>query len=126
LHGLANLLARIDLLAGKTGKVTQVELEELLAVPGMGVLQDLAPVFAGTLWVWLTVMLWRDGFNDLIEQLIRPRWKGTARSQALIMLPARALLLSLAAALGAVATSLGILINIAVLLNIANVAQKFF
>jgi hypothetical protein len=103
-----------------------VELEELLAVPGMGVLQDLAPIIVGTLWVWLTVLLWRGGFNDLLERLTRSHWSGKERSQALIMLPARALLLSLAAALGAVTTSLGLLINIAVILNIANIAQKYF
>lgn len=95
-----------------------MELEDLLAVPGMGTLIDFAPLFGGVLWLLLTVLLWRDGFNDLFEQLTRPRWKGAARAHALAMIPLRALLLSGVAALGSAMTTLGLMFNLAILLNV--------
>lgn len=95
-----------------------MELEDLLAVPGMSTLLEFAPLFGGALWLLLTVILWRDGFNDLFEQVTRPRWAGEARARAIAMIPLRALLLSGVAALGATMTTIGLAFNFAILLNI--------
>jgi hypothetical protein len=100
-----------------------VEFEELLNVPGMGMLLRGAPVFGGALWLWLLFLLWKDGFGDLYQQLTRPPWKGTNRTHTAIMIPLRALMLAGAAALGAAMTTLGLLFNIAVILNIVNAAS---
>lgn len=97
-----------------------MELTELLAVPGMGTLLEFAPIFGGALWVLLTTLLWRDGFNDLAERLVRPRWSGAERLQALAMMPLRAVLLMGVAGLGAFMTTLGLGFNLAILLNIWN------
>jgi hypothetical protein len=97
-----------------------VELEDLLNVPGMGTLLQGAPIFGGALWLWLLFLLWKDGFTDLYEQLTRPRWRGTSRAHTLMMIPMRALMLAGAAALGAAMSTLGLLFNIAVILNIVN------
>lgn len=97
-----------------------MELEDLLAVPGMATLLEFAPLFAGALWLLLTVVLWRGGFNDLVEQITRPRWAGAARARAFAMLPVRAVLLSVVAGFGSAMTTLGIAFNIAILLNIWN------
>lgn len=103
-----------------------MELEDLLAVPGIGTLLEFAPIFGVTLWLLLTVILWKDGFNDLGERLVRPQWAGAARIQALAMIPLRALMLAGAAALGAAMTTIGLAFNIAVLLNLWNGARMAF
>ena len=94
------------------------EIYALLDAPGLSVTIRWAPVFGGILWLWLTVLLWRDGFNDLAEQLTRPRWKGRERARAIAMLPVRALMLTGVAGIGAAMTTLGLLFNLAVILNI--------
>ena len=99
-----------------------MELDQLINLPGMDLLLRLAPILGGALWLLLTTLLWKDGFNDLFEKLTRPRWKGNQRAQAAIMVPVRALMLTLAAALGAGVTTLGLLFNLAIILNIANAA----
>lgn len=103
-----------------------MEFEDLLAVPGMSTLISFAPLFAGALWLLLIVILWKDGFNDLFERLTRPRWAGSARLHALAMIPLRALMLAGVAGLGSAMTTIGIMFNIAILLNIWNAAQLAF
>lgn len=99
------------------------EIRQLLNVPGMGTLLRAAPLFAGALWLWLVALLWKDGFNDLWERLTRPRWKGPERAHAAMMIPLRALMLMGVAGLGAAMTTLGLLFNIAIVLNIINAAR---
>lgn len=94
------------------------EVEALIGVPGMGVVLALAPYGAGALWLLITVSLWRGGFTDLTERLTRPRWAGPERARAAAMIPVRAVLLVAVAAIGAAMTTLGILFNLAVILNI--------
>jgi hypothetical protein len=103
-----------------------VEFDELLSAPGVSTLLDYAPIFGGILWVWLTVSLWRGGFNDLVEQLTWPDRSGAQRLRASVMLPVRALSLALAAGVGAGVTTLGISINIAVILNVVSVTTSAF
>lgn len=100
-----------------------MEFEELISAPGMGQVLRVAPIFGGVLWVWLTVLLWRDGFNDLIERLTRPRWKGPERARSVLMLPLRALMLAGAAGLAAGFTTLGLVFNLGVILNIVNATR---
>ena len=95
-----------------------MEFEDLLSAPGMGVLIDLSPVFGGGMWLVLTLILWRGGFNDLWEQMTRPRWAGAARARALAMFPLRALMLVLAAGLASLATTVGLGFNFAVLITL--------
>jgi len=102
-----------------------VEFDQLINVPGMDTLLRLAPIVGGALWLVLTTLLWRDGFNDLVEKAMRPVWKGKQRAQAMIMIPMRAIMLTLAAAIGAGMTTLGLLFNLAIILNIANAAGLF-
>ena len=91
------------------------EFTALLDAPGMEVWNQIAPVIAVTLWVWLTVLLWRGGFRDLSEQAARG---GADRLQALAMTPVRAVMLSLAAAIGAGGTVFGLWVQGAVLLTV--------
>lgn len=102
----------------KWGKAIAVEFEELLSAPGMGVLIDFAPIFGGAMWLVLTLILWRGGFNDLVEQMTRPRWSGADRLRAATMLPLRALSLALAAGFASLATTLGLGFNFAVLITL--------
>lgn len=95
-----------------------MEFDELISAPGMSQVLRVAPIFGGVLWVWLTVLLWRDGFNDLVERLTRPRWTGSERARSALMLPLRALLLTGVAGLAAGFTTLGLVFNIGVILNI--------
>jgi len=103
---------------GKWGKAIAVEFEELLSAPGMGALIEFAPIFGGAMWLVLTLILWRGGFNDLVEQMTRPRWSGADRMRALTMLPLRALSLVLAAGLASLATTVGLGFNFAVLITL--------
>ena len=107
-------------------EVRRVEFDDLLSAPGVGTLLEYAPIFGGALWVWLTVSLWRGGFNDLIEQMTWPGRSGAQRFHAGVMMPVRAISLSLAAGLGAGVTTLGIVVNIAVILNVVSVATSAF
>ena len=91
---------------------------ELLAAPGMATLLKLAPLAGGAAWLVVTALLWKDGFNDLFERFTRPRWNFNQRLATLAMIPWRAVMLSLAAALGAALTTLGLLVNIAIILNL--------
>ena len=95
-----------------------MEFEELLAAPGMGVLIEFAPFFGGIMWIVVTLILWRGGFDDLIEQMTRPRWSGAERLRAFAMLPLRALMLSLAAAFASLATTVGLGFNIAIVITL--------
>jgi len=95
-----------------------VEFEDLLSAPGMGVLIDLAPIFGGGMWLLLTLILWRGGFNDLWEQMTRPRWTGADRARAMAMIPLRALMLIFAAGLASLATTVGLGFNFAVLITL--------
>ncbi len=99
------------------------ELQALLDLPGMDAAIRLAPIVWAVIWVLLTVLLWRGGFTDLVEKLTRPRWAGPARVEAIIMMPIRAVMLSGVAALTAVATTLGIGFNTAVILGIVQAVR---
>ncbi|MFS2316837.1 hypothetical protein RMQ97_02760 [Maricaulis sp. D1M11] len=96
---------------------------DLLAVPGMDVVLQFAPFFWGALWLLVTVSLWRGGFNDLIEQLTRPRWSGAERARALLMLPIRAVLLAFVAGFAAAATTFGLGVQIGIVLMVINVIR---
>ena len=95
-----------------------MEFEDLLSAPGMGVLIQLAPIFGGAMWLVLTLILWRGGFNDLLEQVTRPRWSGSDRARALAMIPLRAVMLVFAAGLASLATTVGLGFNFAVLITL--------
>ena len=103
-----------------------MQFDEILNVPGISVLLDYAPFLGGGLWVWLTVSLWRGGFNDLVEQLTWRQRSAAQRFHASMMLPVRAVSLALAAGLGAAVTTLGIMFNLAIILNVVNVATSAF
>ena len=77
-----------------------------------------APLLALALWALLVALLWRDGFNDLFERFTRPGWTLAQRLATVLMIPLRGLMLAAAAALGAGLTTLGLLINIGVVLNL--------
>lgn len=91
---------------------------ELLDAPGMAALLKIAPLAGGAVWLVVTALLWKNGFNDLFERFTRPRWSFTQRIATLAMIPWRAAMLALAAGLGAALTTLGLLVNIAVILNL--------
>ncbi|WP_339741016.1 hypothetical protein [uncultured Maricaulis sp.] len=95
-----------------------VDIQQLLEMPGIAGLLELAPVVGGAIWALLTALLWRNGFGDLFERFTRSRWSTAQRAATVLMIPGRALLLTLAAGLGAGLTTLGLLINLAVLLNL--------
>lgn len=107
-----------SLSGGVAGKGLIVDVMELLAAPGMATLLKLAPLAGGAAWLVVTALLWKDGFNDLFERFTRPRWSFSQRLATLAMIPWRAVMLSLAAALGAALTTLGLLVNIAIILNL--------
>ncbi|WP_417489776.1 hypothetical protein [Maricaulis sp.] len=95
-----------------------VDIQELLELPDVAGLLAVAPVIGIAAWLLLTAVLWRNGFDDLFERFARPRWSLTQRVATVLMIPGRALLLALAAGLGAGLTTLGLLINIGVILNL--------
>ncbi|WP_417481858.1 hypothetical protein [Maricaulis sp.] len=95
-----------------------MDVMELLDAPGMAPLLEAAPLLGLVLWVLLVALLWRDGFNDLAERFTRPGWTMTQRLATLLMIPVRGVMLAIAAALGAALTTLGLLINIGVVLNL--------
>ncbi|WP_417478403.1 hypothetical protein [Maricaulis sp.] len=95
-----------------------MEVIELLDAPGMAPLVKVAPLLAVVLWSLLAALLWRDGFNDLFERFTRPGWTLLQRLATLLMIPLRGLMLAAAAAIGAGLTTLGLLINIGVILNL--------
>lgn len=99
------------------------EVQSLIGVPGMTIVLRLSPYAAAAIWLLVTVSLWRNGFTDLTERLTRPRWAGAERARAVMMMPLRALMLTLAAGIGAAMTTIGILFNAAVILNILNVLR---
>ena len=101
-----------------------MEFDELISAPGMSQVLTVAPIFGGILWVWLTVLLWRDGFNDLYERMTRPRWKGPEKARSALMIPLRAVMLIALAGLAAGFTTVGLVFNIGVVLNIVNAARS--
>ena len=100
------------------------EFKALLAAPGMETALRIAPVVAGAIWLFITVSLWRGGFTDLVEKITRPRWAGRERARALAMLPVRAVLLMLVAGLGTLMTMLGLMFNVAVILNVVELIRS--
>lgn len=96
----------------------------MLNAPGMGWVLRGAPIFGGILWVWIFVLLLRDGFTDLHERLTRPRWKGPERARAAMMIPVRALMLAGVAALGAGLTTIGLVVNFGALLNVIELIRN--
>lgn len=100
-----------------------MELMELLDAPGMAGLMEAAPLAGVTAWILITALLWKDGFDDLFERFTRPRWNAAQRLATLAMIPWRAVMLTLAAGLGAALTTLGLLINIGVVLNLVRVGK---
>ena len=103
-----------------------VDIEQLLEVPGLAGLLKVAPVIGVAVWILLTAVLWRNGFGDLFERFTRPRWNSAQRAATLLMIPGRALLLMLAAGLGAALTTLGLLINLGVILNLVGAGKLLF
>ncbi len=99
------------------------ELQALLAVPGMGLALKAAPFAGVALWLLITVSLWRGGFRDLTERMTRPRWSPREKLHATLMLPVRAVLLAGVAALAAVMSLLGLMFNVAVVLNLINLVK---
>ncbi len=96
---------------------------ELLDAPGMAPLVEAGPLVGITIWILIAALLWRNGFNDLFERFTRPRWSAGQKLATLAMIPGRAVMLTLAAALGAALTTLGILINLAVILNLVRAGK---
>ncbi len=103
-----------------------MEFQELLNAPGMRWVLSGAPYFGGVLWLWIFVLLLKDGFNDLVERLTRPRWRGPDRANALVMIPLRALMLAGVAALGSGLTTAGLVFNLGALLNIIQLIRQGF
>ncbi|SDM80819.1 hypothetical protein SAMN04488568_12317 [Maricaulis salignorans] len=100
-----------------------MDFQELLELPDIAGLLAVAPVIGIAAWILLTAVLWRNGFGDLFERFIRPRWSMTQRAATLLMIPGRALLLTLVAGLGAGLTTLGLLINLGVILNLVRAGK---
>ena len=94
------------------------ELKILLDLPGMDLALKFAPLVWAAIWIFITVSLWRGGFTDLMEKLTRPRWAGPERVRAVMMLPVRAVMLALVAALAATISTLGIAFNAAVIVGV--------
>ncbi|WP_291841736.1 hypothetical protein [Maricaulis sp.] len=94
------------------------EIKALLGLPGMALALSFAPWVWGVIWIFITVSLWRGGFVDLVEKLTRPRWAGPERVRAVMMMPVRALMLALVAALAATVTTLGIGFNTAIVISV--------
>lgn len=103
-----------------------LDIKQLLDAPGMAPLVELAPLLAITLWVLITALLWKDGFNDLLERFTEPRWSLAQRAGTLAMIPWRAVMLSAAAAIGGALTTLGLLLNLAVILNAVRAGRFLF
>ena len=103
-----------------------LDIDQLLAAPGMKLLLELAPIAGVAMWVLITALLWKDGFDDLFERFTRPRWSTAQRLGTVVMIPGRAIMLTLAAALGGTVTTLGLLINIAVILNLLRASEMLF
>jgi hypothetical protein len=100
-----------------------VDVMELLDAPGMAPLVGIAPLIGTAVWILVAALLWKDGFNDLFERFTRPRWTTAQRLATLAMIPWRAVMLTLAAALGAALTTLGLLVNIGVILNLVRAGK---
>ena len=100
------------------------EFRDLLDLPGMGLALSIAPYVWGLVWILVTVALWRGGFVDLVEKLTRPRWAGPERVRAVMMMPLRALMLTLVAALAATVTTLGIGFNTAVVISVVQAIRS--
>lgn len=94
------------------------ELKILLDLPGMDLALKFAPLVWAVIWIFITVSLWRGGFTDLTEKLTRPRWTGRERVRAVMMMPVRAVMLALVAALAATISTLGIAFNAAVVVGV--------
>lgn len=99
------------------------EFRALLDVPGMGLALKASPFAGGLVWLLITVCLWRGGFRDLIERMTRPRWSAREKLHAAMMLPVRALVLAGVAAFAAVMSLLGLMFNVAVILNLINLVK---
>ena len=91
---------------------------EVLNAPGMARLLEAAPLVGGAMWILIIALLFKGGFNDLFERFTRSRWTAAQRLATAAMIPWRAVMLMLAAGLGAALTTLGLLINIGVILNL--------
>ncbi|RKR03612.1 hypothetical protein [Maricaulis maris] len=99
------------------------DIQALLDLPGMGLALKIAPLVWAVIWIFLTVSLWRGGFVDLVEKLNRPRWAGPERVRAVMMMPLRAMMLALVAALAATVTTLGIGFNVGVVMGVVQAIQ---
>jgi len=94
------------------------EIRTMLDLPGMGLALRFAPIVWLVIWIFITVSLWRGGFTDLVEKLNRPRWAGPERVRAVIMMPARAIMLAVVAALAATVSLIGIGFNVAIIIGV--------
>lgn len=100
-----------------------MDVMDLLDSKGITPLVELAPLVGITMWILITALLWKNGFDDLFERFTRPRWTLPQRLATLALIPGRALMLMLAAALGAAVTTVGILINIGVVMNLVRAGK---
>ena len=94
------------------------EIRALLDLPGMGLAITVGPVVWLVIWLFLSVCLWRGGFIYLVEKLTRPRWAGAERARAVMLMPVRAVMLTLAAALAATITTVGLAFNLAIVISV--------
>mgnify|MGYP003638032692 CR=1 FL=1 len=100
-----------------------MDVMDLLDSKGLAPLVELAPLVGITMWILITVLLWKNGFDDLFERFTRPRWTLSQRLATLAMIPGRAVMLMFSAGLGAAVTTLGILINIGVVMNLVRAGK---
>ena len=99
------------------------ELQALLDVPGMGLALKAAPFAGVAVWLLITACLWRGGFRDLTEKMSRPRWSPRDKLHALMMMPVRAVMLAGVAAIAAAMSLIGLMFNVAVILNLLNLLK---
>ncbi len=92
----------------------------LLDVPGMGLALKASPIAGVAIWLLITVALWRGGFRDLVERMTRPRWSAREKLHAAAMIPVRALMLAMVAAIAAAMSLAGLLFNAAIILNLVS------
>jgi hypothetical protein len=95
-----------------------VGLKDVIALTGAGDLFPWALAAALLGWLILTLVLWRNGFGDLFERFVRPRWSARQRLATAFMIPLRAVLLMLAAGIASVGTTLGTVAGITAIMAV--------
>ena len=99
-------------------------LKDLIVLTGAGEFFPWALAAAVLGWVILTLILWRNGFDDLLERFTRPHWNASQRLGTVFMIPLRATLLALAAGFASAAATLGLVAGITAIMTAAKLGAQ--